>query len=58
MQVTHGIRIIKNMKFHKATISKLRVKKKLSLNTFKTKQDTIAKISQKKTAFLKNVLHK
>ena len=43
------------MKFHKTTIMHL---KKRSLAMFITKQNSIAKLSQKETRFFKNVLYK
>ena len=48
------------MNFHKTTVNKLymKTKPKKSLGTFITKQNTIAKISQKKLVFSKRTLHK
>ena len=63
MHVSHGIRITKNLKFHKTTINKLCMKtkqnnkKKITGYTY-NKINTVAKISQKEIRFFKNVLHK
>ena len=55
VHIAHSIRINKNIKFHKAGISKLCMKniieKKHCWVQFITKQNIIAKISQKESSF-------
>ena len=57
MQVTHSIRITKNVKFHKTAINKLGIRKKktTTLNTLITKQNIIAKISHRNQIFQKRI---